>query len=114
MESPVLVGNYFLRDQHTSIYVHGVLQVNMASIQLHIYARCPTGQRGINTTPYTMYMYGVLQVNLKDGFRIRALLYVNTSSCNYYCSSCALFRVLVSIRKALGLDSTDGVVFCVT
>ena len=51
---------------------------------------------------------------LSHGFRIRAPLYVNTSSYYSYCSLCALFRVLVSIRKVLGLDSTDGAVFCVS
>ena len=42
--------------------------------------------------------------------------YLNTSSYYSinYCSLCALFRVLVSIHKALGIDSTDSVVFCVT
>ena len=40
--------------------------------------------------------------------------YSNWKQLFFVRQECALFRVLVSIRKALDLESTDGVVFYVT
>ena len=68
-----------------------------------------------------------MQLNLIKG-AIAQVLYTRSVIHNYlntsnswkqllpinYCSLCALFRVLVSIRKALGIDSTDSAVFCVS
>ena len=65
----------------------------------------------------------VLKIRTQLGFKgaIARVPYTHSVIRNYlrilaatiqtnYCSLCALFKVLVSIRKALGLDSTDGAV----
>ena len=80
-------------------------------------------------TEYRSYQETSLQVhlcNIKGAItqvpytRFVIRNYLNT--CSYYSnwkqltivSLCALFRVLVSIRKALGIDSTNGALLCVT